>query len=200
MNKTFPWLAIFGMAIIVAASNYLVQIPINDWLTWGALTYPLAFLVNDLANRFHGAATARKIIYIGFPLGVLLSLAIGSIGFSIDLSSEAPSLFAQLLDDNNVGTRIALASGTAFLLAQLLDVSIFNRLRDAKWWIAPSTSSAISMVVDTVLFFGLAFAGTGLPWVQWAAGDLGVKWSVAILSVLVYGLVARKHFAPQTQH
>lgn len=162
------------MALIVAASNYLVQIPINDWLTWGALTYPLAFLVNDLVNRFYGVQAARNIVFIGFPAGVLLSLLIVSID-----------------------ARIAIASGSAFLIAQLLDVSIFDKLRNAKWWIAPSASSAISMVVDTVLFFGIAFAGTGLPWVQWATGDLGVKWAVAMVSVMLYGLVARRHVQPQ---
>jgi len=169
VKPSFPWWAVVAMAVIVAASNYLVQIPINDWLTWGALTYPLAFLVNDLVNRFHGAGIARKVVYVGFGTGVLFSL---------------------LSDD--IGTRIAIASGTAFLVSQLLDVSIFERLRKASWWIAPSASSAISTVVDTVLFFGIAFAGTGLPWVSWATGDLGVKWAVASLSVVVYGLIARR--------
>ena len=169
MKSTFPWWAVVVMAVIVGASNYLVQIPINDWLTWGALTYPLAFLVNDLVNRFHGAGIARKVVYVGFATGVVLSLSVESIE-----------------------TRIALASGTAFLVAQLLDVSIFDRLRKGRWWIAPSASSAISTVVDTILFFGIAFAGTGLPWTTWAAGDLGVKWVVASLSVVAYGLIARR--------
>ena len=170
MKSNFPWWAVVTMAVIVGASNYLVQIPINDWLTWGALTYPLAFLVNDLVNRFHGAGIARRVVYVGFATGVVLSLSVESID-----------------------TRIALASGTAFLVAQLLDVSIFDHLRKGRWWIAPSASSAISTVVDTILFFGIAFAGTGLPWVTWAAGDLGVKWVVASLSVVVYGLIARRY-------
>ena len=157
------------MAVVVGASNYLVQIPINDWLTWGALTYPLAFLINDLVNRFHGARTARQIVYAGFTVGVILSLSV-----------------------HTIETRIAVASGTAFLLAQLLDVAVFDRFRQRSWWIAPSISSAISTVLDTTLFFAIAFAGTGLPWIQWAIGDLGVKWAVAILSVLVYGLIARR--------
>lgn len=177
MKSTFPWWAVVAMAVIVGASNYLVQIPINDWLTWGALTYPLAFLVNDLVNRFHGAGTARKVVYVGFATGVVLSLSVESID-----------------------TRIAIASGTAFLVAQLLDVSIFDRLRKASWWIAPSASSAISTIVDTVLFFGIAFAGTGLPWVTWAAGDLGVKWVVASLSVALYGLIARRYIMLQIQN
>lgn len=165
------------MAVVVGASNYLVQIPINDWLTWGALTYPLAFLVNDLCNRFHGAATARKVVYTGFAVGVILSLSVDSID-----------------------TRIAIASGTAFLLAQLLDIAIFDRLRDGRWWIAPGVSSAISTVVDTFLFFAIAFAGTQTPWVQWAIGDLGVKWVVAVLSVLLFGLIARRSIMSQVQH
>lgn len=166
MNKTFPWWAVVAMAVVVGASNYLVNIPINDWLVWGALTYPLAFLVNDLVNRLHGAATARKVVYVGFAVGVALSLSVESID-----------------------QRIAIASGTAFLLAQLLDVFIFNKLRAGKWWLAPSVSSAISTIVDTVLFFGIAFAGTGAPWTQWATGDLAVKWAVAAFSLLVYRLL-----------
>lgn len=157
------------MAAIVGASNYLVQIPINDWLVWGAITYPLAFLVNDLVNRYYGAGTARIVVYTGFAVGVALSLSVDSIE-----------------------TRVALASGTAFLVAQLLDVSIFNRLRVGLWWVAPSVSSAISSVVDTVLFFAIAFAGTGLPWTQWATGDLGVKWAVAVFSLIIYGIVSQK--------
>ncbi|NND90668.1 MAG: queuosine precursor transporter [Granulosicoccus sp.] len=157
------------MAVVVAASNYLVAIPINDWLVWGALTYPLAFLVNDLVNRFYGAAMARKVVYVGFAVGVMLSLSV-----------------------DTIEQRVAIASGTAFLVAQLLDVAIFDRLRVGKWWVAPSVSSAISTVVDTVLFFGIAFIGSGAPWYQWAAGDLAVKWAVAALSVGVYGLLATR--------
>ena len=165
------------MAVVVGASNYLVQIPINDWLTWGALTYPLAFLINDLVNRFHGAHTARQIVYAGFAVGVVLSLSV-----------------------ETIETRIAVASGTAFLLAQLLDVAVFDRFRLRSWWIAPSISSAISTVLDTTLFFAIAFAGTGLPWIQWAIGDLGVKWAVAIMSVLVYGLIARRAVTLPSRH
>jgi len=157
------------MAIVVGASNYLVNIPINDWLVWGALTYPLAFLINDLVNRFHGAAIARKVVYVGFAIGVIISLSVESIE-----------------------TRIAIASGTAFLIAQLLDVFIFDRLRRGSWWIAPSVSSAISSIVDTALFFGIAFIGTGLPWMQWATGDLGVKWAVAAFALLVYRIMSTR--------
>jgi len=171
LNRKFPWWAVVAMAIVVGASNYLVAFPINDWLVWGAITYPLAFLVNDLVNRFYGAATARKVVYVGFAIGVALSLSVESIE-----------------------TRIAVASGTAFLIAQLLDVSIFDRLRVGRWWIAPSVSTGISSIVDTVLFFGIAFVGTGLPWIQWATGDLAVKWAVAAFSLLVYRVLSIKIF------
>lgn len=169
MNKRFPWWAVIAMAVVVGASNYLVAIPINDWLVWGALTYPLAFLVNDLVNRFHGPKIARKVVYVGFAVGVVLSLSLESIE-----------------------TRIAIASGSAFLVAQLLDVFIFDRLRVGKWWVAPSVSSAISTIVDTLLFFGIAFVGTGLPWMQWATGDLLVKWAVAALSLLIYRVLSTR--------
>lgn len=176
MKSAFPWWGIVAMALVVGVSNYLVQFPINDWLVWGAITYPLAFLVNDLVNRLHGAETARKVVYAGFAVGVALSLSVESIE-----------------------TRIALASGTAFLLAQLLDVAIFSRFRDGRWWVAPSISSGISSVVDTLLFFSIAFAGSGLPWLQWAAGDLAVKWAVAAVSVAVYGVVAKRMLQGQHQ-
>ena len=169
MTSRFPWWAVVAMAVIVGASNYLVAFPINDWLVWGALTYPLAFLVNDLVNRFWGAASARKVVYVGFGVGVLLSLSV-----------------------DTIDQRIAIASGTAFLLAQLLDVAIFDKLRIGRWWVAPSVSSGVSSIVDTLLFFGIAFIGTGAPWHQWALGDLAVKWSVAALSVAVYGYLASR--------
>lgn len=169
LKQNFPWWAVIAMALVVGASNYLVAIPINDWLVWGALTYPLAFLVNDLVNRFHGAATARRVVYVGFAVGVALSLSV-----------------------ETIDQRIAIASGTAFLLAQLLDVAIFDRLRVARWWIAPSVSSGISSIVDTILFFGIAFVGTGLPWQQWATGDLAVKWAVAALSLVVYRILSAR--------
>lgn len=173
MNTRFPWWAVVAMALVVGASNFLVSIPINDWLVWGAITYPLAFLVNDLVNRFYGASVARRVVYVGFAVGVLLSLSVESID-----------------------QRVAIASGTAFLVSQLLDVAIFDRLRVGRWWIAPSVSSGVSAVVDTLLFFGIAFAGTGLPWQQWATGDLAVKWAVASLSVLVYGMLSARFSRP----
>jgi len=155
------------MAVVIVSSNFLVEIPINDWLVWGALTYPFAFLVTDLVNRTKGAETARLVVYAGFAIGVVLSLVLAT-------------------------PRIAMASGVAFLIAQLLDVSIFSYLRRAAWWMAPGISSVVSTVVDTGLFFALAFVGSGEPWWQWATGDLGVKWAVALLALLPYRLLTSR--------
>jgi hypothetical protein len=154
-------LGVLAMAVVVTASNILVEIPINDWLTWGALSYPLAFLVTDLINRALGAFNARIVVCVGFVFAVILSLW---------LANE----------------RIALASGSAFLVAQLLDVLIFDRLRRATWWKAPVFSSVISSFVDTALFFSLAFAGTGLPWETWALGDYGVKLAMVMILILPF--------------
>ncbi len=139
----------------VLAANILVQYPfapfgLADYLTWGAFTYPVTFLVNDLTNRRLGPFRTRRVIYVGFALAVLLSAALAS-------------------------PRIALASGTAFLVAQLLDCAVFNRLRRHAWWLPPLMSGFVSSAVDTALFFSLAFAGTGLPWQNWALCDYGVK-------------------------
>jgi len=147
-----------AMAAVVTASNVLVQYAINDWLTWGAFTYPVAFLVTDLTNRRLGPSSARRVVYTGFALAVVLSAALAT-------------------------PRIAAASGTAFLVAQLLDVAVFDRLRQRVWWLPPLVSSLLGSVVDTVLFFAIAFAGTGLPWVTWAIGDFAVK--VAMAGVLL---------------
>jgi uncharacterized PurR-regulated membrane protein YhhQ (DUF165 family) len=150
-----------AMVAVVAGSNVAVQFPINDWLTWGAFTYPVAFLVTDLTNRRLGPVRAREVALAGFALAVL---------FSIGLA----------------GPRIAVASGTAFLAAQLLDVGLFDRLRRLPWWQAPLISSAIASVIDTALFFGLAFAGTGLPWITWAIGDLAVKGAMALILLIPF--------------
>jgi uncharacterized PurR-regulated membrane protein YhhQ (DUF165 family) len=154
-------LPIAAMVAVVAGSNVAVQYPINDWLTWGAFTYPVAFLVTDLTNRRLGPARARKVVYVGFALAVVLSTLLAT-------------------------PRIALASGSAFVTAQLLDIFVFNRLRRLPWWQAPLASSGIASVWDTALFFGLAFAGTGLPWVTWALGDLGAKAAMALLLLLPF--------------
>ncbi len=155
MEQRGFWIGVAAMIVVVVASNITVQIPINDWLTWGAFTYPIAFLVTDLTNRALGPVVARRVVYVGFALGVLLSF-----------------YFA--------GWRIAFASGSAFLIAQLLDVQIFDRLRRAAWWRAPFVSSTLASALDTALFFSLAFAGTGLPWITWGIGDYGVKLAMAL--------------------
>ncbi|MCF4164233.1 queuosine precursor transporter [Zavarzinia compransoris] len=154
-DRGFFGFAIVAMVAVVVASNILVQYPFEpfglaDWLTWGAFTYPLAFFVTDLTNRQIGAGAARRVVYAGFLVAVLLSA----------LLSEP---------------RIAAASGLAFLVGQLLDVTIFNSLRRQVWWRAPLVSSALASIVDTVIFFTAAFAFSGLPWIGWAAGDLAVK-------------------------
>lgn len=149
-------IAVAAMALVIAASNYLVQFPINDWLTWGAFSYPFAFLVTDLTNRAFGPKRARQVVAVGFLFAVVLSLTL------------AP-------------WRIAVASGGAFLLGQLLDVQVFDRLRRASWWLAPLVSSGLASVLDTFVFFGGAFAGEGLPWVTWALGDLVVKLAMALI-------------------
>ncbi len=160
-----------AMAGVVALSNWLVQYPINDWLTWGAFSYPIAFLVTDVCNRCHGPRHARVIAVWGFVVGVGLSLWLAS-------------------------PRIAAASGTAFLVAQLLDVAIFNRLRRASWWKAPLLGSLAASVIDTAIFFSLAFAGTGVPWVTLALGDLVAKFAMAGLLLAPYRALVRRLAAP----
>jgi uncharacterized PurR-regulated membrane protein YhhQ (DUF165 family) len=151
-------LPVGAMVVVVAASNVLVQLPINDWLTWGALTYPVSFLVTDLTTRLQGPVRARRVVLAGFVLAVLLSIWLAT-------------------------PRIALASGTAFLAGQLLDIAVFQRLRAGSWWRAPLVSSALGSTVDTALFFSLAFAGTELPWVTLALGDLAVKLVLAVVAL-----------------
>ena len=152
---------IIGMALVVVISNIAVSYPINDWLTWGALTYPIAFLVTDMTNRLFGVSRARTVVYAGFLIGVILSLC------SADL-------------------RIALASGSAFLIAQLLDITIFDKLRQKTWWKAPLISTVISSAVDTLLFFSIAFMATGLPWITWAIGDYGAKLAMAAILLMPF--------------
>jgi hypothetical protein len=154
-------LPVAAMVAVVAGSNLAVQYPINDWLTWGAFTYPVAFLVTDLTNRRFGPEQARRVAYVGFALAVALSVVLA-------------------------GPRIALASGCAFLTAQLLDILVFDRLRRLAWWQAPLLSTALASLWDTGVFFGLAFAGSGLPWITWAIGDLGAKAAMALLLLLPF--------------
>ena len=169
---------VLAMAVVVAVSNVLVQFPINDWLTWGALPYPVAFLVTDLMNRRLGPSSARRVVYVGFACGVVLSLYAA---LALEVST----------------VRIALASGAAFLIAQLADVWLYHRMRHiAAWWRAPLISSTLASALDTALFFGLAFAGTGLPWATWAIGDYGVKVAVACAMLIPFRLLmGRRDFA-----
>ncbi len=163
-----------AMALVVLASNILVQHPINDWLTWGAFTYPVAFLVSDLANRRHGPQLARRIAWVGFAVAVAASLVL------------APA-------------RIAAASGMAFLLSQWLDIGIFHRLRSGLWWRAPLVATVAAALLDTAVFWGIAFAGSGLPWVGWAAGDLAVKLGVGVLMLLPFRLLIGRSLARARQ-
>jgi len=175
MNKLFLLLS-FLMGVVVLSSNYLVQFPIKYYgleeiLTYGAFSYPIAFLITDLANRSYGKLVARKIVYIGFAIGVSFTLL-----FSTN--------FADL-----ISVRIAIGSGSAFLVAQLLDVQIFDKLRKKKWFVAPLTSSFIGSTVDTFIFFSISFYATGIPWVTLSLGDLVVKIFVALAMLIPFRLL-----------
>ena len=181
MNKVFFTLS-FLMGVIVLTSNYLVQFPISYYgleeiLTYGAFSYPIAFLITDLANRSYGKLVARKIVYIGFAIGVSFTLL-----FSTN--------FADL-----ISLRIAIGSGIAFLFAQLLDVQIFDKLRKKDWFIAPLASSLIGSTVDTFLFFSISFYATGVPWVTLGLGDLTVKILVALMMLIPFRFLL-KTFRP----
>jgi len=178
MNRLFLLLS-FMMGVVVLTSNYLVQFPIKHYgleeiLTYGALSYPIAFLITDLANRSYGKEVARKIVYIGFALGVSFTLL-----FSTN--------FADL-----ISIRIAIGSGTAFLVAQLLDVQIFDNLRKKTWYIAPLTSSIFGSTVDTFLFFSISFYATGVPWVTLSLGDLTIKILITLLMLIPFRLLLKK--------
>ena len=175
MNKLFLFLS-FLMGAVVLSSNYLVQFPIKYYglqeiLTYGAFSYPIAFLITDLANRSYGKLVARKIVYIGFAIGI---------SFTLIFSTN----FADL-----ISVRIAIGSGIAFLVAQLLDVQIFDQLRKKKWFIAPLTSSLIGSTIDTFLFFSISFYATGVPWVTLSLGDLAVKILVALVMLIPFKLL-----------
>ena len=179
-NRLFFILA-FLMASVVTLSNYLVQFPVNyiglqDLLTYGAFSYPIAFLITDLSNRRYGKNTAKKIVYWGFALGVFLTLY-----FSTNYS-------------NFISIRIAIGSGTAFLVAQLIDVNIFDRLRKKIWFTAPLVSSLIGSSIDTFLFFSIAFYGTEVNWITLSIGDLFVKIFVALVMLIPFRiLLSRVH-------
>jgi len=196
--------AILGMATIVVASNVLVQFVLLDWLTWGALTYPLAFLVTDLSNRLYGAAAARRVVWAGFAVGVACSL----IGTQVMLQGDGYQYAAVTL-------RVALASGLAFLTAQMLDVAIFDRLRAGAWWRAPLVSTLVGSTLDTAIFFTLAFSATfawiepgndtswatgAVPmaplWVSLAIADWLVKLTLALLALAPFRAIVRKMAQP----
>ena len=158
--NTLRW-PVAAMAAVIVLSNVLVQHPINDWLTWGAFSYPLVFLVSDLTNRALGPVVARRVAWAGFAVAVAASLAL------------AP-------------WRIALASGTAFIVSQGMDILVFNRWRRQTWWKAPLWGSLVASAVDTAVFFFLAFAGSDMNWLMLAAGDMAVKSAMAALLLAPY--------------
>lgn len=193
---------ILAMAAIVMASNILVQFLLGDYLTWGALTYPLAFLINDVMNRVYGAGAARRVVWAGFVTGVACSL----------IGTQIVGEFGPL-----VTLRIAMGSGLGFLCAQMLDVAIFDRLRDQRWWKAPLASTLVGATLDTVLFFTIAFSaslaflepgndtswatgpspllggGFAAPfWVSMAVADWMVKLGLALLALVPFRLIVRK--------
>ncbi len=203
--KRFPWSAVLAMAAIVVASNILVQFLFGQWLTWGAFTYPLAFLVTDLTNRLYGATQARKVVVAGFAVGVACSL----------IGTQIMGEFGPL-----VTWRIALGSGLAFLTAQLTDVGVFAALRGRAWWQAPLVSTLIGATLDTALFFTIAFSSTLtmiepgndvawaneiLPllgagpmtplWVSLAVADWAVKLSLALIALIPFRLIVRQVLA-----
>ena len=200
MTRILP--GIIAMATIVVASNILVQFLFGQWLTWGAFTYPLAFLVTDIMNRVYGARDARKVVFAGFFVGVACSM----------IGTQIIGEFGPL-----VTWRIALGSGLAFLTAQLIDVAIFDRLRGGTWWRAPLVSTLIGSAVDTALFFTIAFsaaltfvepandvswAGEVLPmlgvgpavplWVSLAVADWGVKLALALIALVPFRMIVKR--------
>ena len=181
MNKPFILLSFF-MGVVVLASNYLVQFPIKyynlqDILTYGAFSYPIAFLITDLANRSYGKEIAKKIVYVGFFIGI---------SFTIFFSTNFSDL---------ISIRIAIGSGTAFLISQRIDVFVFDKLRNRYWFIPPLASSINGSVIDTFLFFSIAFYATGIPWFTLAIGDLIVKLFVALLMLVPFRMLL-KTFKP----
>ena len=175
MNRVFLTLSIL-MGLVVLSSNFLVQFPfkhfgLEEILTYGAFSYPIAFLITDLANRTYGKFAARKVVYFGFAIGI---------GFTLIFSTN----FADF-----ISIRIAIGSGTAFIVAQLLDVQVFDKLRNKKWFVAPLTSSLIGSTIDTFLFFSISFYATGIPWVTLSFGDLAVKIFVALVMLIPFRLL-----------
>ena len=176
IENRFFFILAFSMALVVTLSNYLVQfsvkyIGLQDLLTYGAFSYPVAFLITDLSNRRYGKNTAKKIVYLGFALGVFLTFY-----FSTNYSDL-------------ISIRIAIGSGIAFLVAQLIDVNIFDKLRNKIWYTAPLVSSLIGSTIDTFLFFSISFYGTGISWVTLSFGDLFVKILVALAMLIPFRIL-----------
>ena len=179
LDKTLFLILSILMGVVIIISNYLVQFPINKFnlqeiLTYGAFSYPITFLITDLANRRFGKEKARRLVYFGFTVGVFLTL------------------FVSTNFQDVISLRIAIGSGTAFLVAQLVDIEIFQRLRNNAWFIAPMTSSVFGSIIDTFLFFSISFLGTNIPWVSLAFGDLFVKLLMALLMLIPFRLLIIK--------
>ena len=206
-QKNYLLLSVLAMGLVILTSNELVQHPVKAVLfgidlsvilTWGAFTYPIAFLVTDTTNRIFGPRSARKVVAVGFALGVALTV-LAALGIAISVSQASSMTTWQALwnDPNALSMlRIALASGAAFLVAQLLDIKVFDFLRQKVWWKAPAASSLIGSFFDTLIFFLLAFAGTGLPWMSWAIGDFCAKLVMIMLLLYPFRLMIR--FYPST--
>ena len=177
-KNLFLLLSIF-MGVIIITSNYLVQFPINKFnlqevLTYGAFSYPITVLITDLANRRFGKIKARKLVYFGFAVGIILTL------------------FVSTNFEDIISIRIAIGSGVAFLVSQLVDIEIFQRLRNNAWFVAPMTSSIFGSIIDTFLFFSISFLGTGVPWVTLALGDLFVKLLMVLLMLIPFRILIVK--------
>ena len=176
MNKLYLFLSIL-MGAVVLVSNFLVQFPVNylglsEILTYGAFSYPVAFLITDLANRSYGKIKARNIVFFGFIIGVVFTL------------------FVSTNFEDIISIRIAIGSGTAFLVAQLIDINVFDKFRDnLRWYLAPLASSVIGSTIDTFLFFSISFYGTSVPWVSLSFGDLAVKLFVALVMLIPFRLL-----------
>jgi hypothetical protein len=195
------------MGIVILASNELVQHPVQGFLfkidlslvlTWGAFTYPIAFLITDTTNRLFGVGSARRVVAVGFAFGVgLTTIAALAIASGVSRAVEL-SIWQALFSDPNAFAmlRTAFASGSAFLTAQLLDIKVFDVLRESTWWKAPAASSFLGSVVDTAIFFALAFAGSGLPWVTWAIGDFCAK--LVMIALLLYPFRILLRLYPQS--
>ena len=175
-SKKLFFSLLISMGLVIILSNYLVQFPIKKFnleniLTYGAFSYPITFLITDLANRSFGKEIAKKLVYFGFLFGIFLTLVISK-------------NFKDL-----ISIRIAIGSGTAFLIAQLIDIQIFQRYRDKIWFLAPITSSICGSIIDTFLFFSISFLGTGIPWISLAFGDLFVKIVMALLMLIPFKIL-----------